>query len=77
LAEQTPTNEDASSILACISTTWAEQHQNALRHNKYDDAQKIKEILFIINKHTLLLPMPGSDKLFWRNLFLQIGQKNI
>lgn len=77
LTEQTPPNENASSILACIATAWAEQHKNALRHNQYDTAVKIKELLFIINKYTLLLPMPGSDKLFWRNLFLQINQKNI
>ncbi len=77
LTEQTPPNQDASSILASISTAWAEQHQNALRHNQYDHAQQIKKILTIINQHTLLLPMPGSDKLFWRNLFLQINQKNI
>jgi len=34
--------------------------------------EQIEHIIEILKKHMVLLPMPGSSKLFWKNLFLQI-----
>ncbi len=47
----------------------ASQEKNATAQSSLYTAARNVEIL---KKHILLLPMPGSSKLFWKNLFLQI-----
>jgi DNA polymerase-3 subunit delta' len=51
---------------------WIKKYKNASK--KFDSVtqEKTKDIIAILKKHMVLLPMPGSSKLFWKNLFLQM-----
>ena len=65
-------DRDPLDILDILLAHWIKTYQAALVHGdqqKIDDAECVLNELAAAYEH---LPMPGSHKLFWRNLFLQL-----
>lgn len=51
---------------------WLKKARTALIENKTDELKEINAVLAVLKQAYLLPPMPGSSKLFWKNLFVQI-----
>lgn len=51
---------------------WLQKSKIALINEKIEDYKKAVGVLTILKHNYMQLPMPGSSKVFWRNLYLQI-----
>jgi hypothetical protein len=73
LVETSKINEhETKEVIELLLTYWGQQYKKALLKNTADATQRA---LYMVEhfKHALIMaPMPGSSKLFWKNLFLQV-----
>jgi len=51
---------------------WSKKSKNALIILNQNDFQKIEKRLEILHKAFQMSPMPGSSKIFWKNLFINL-----
>lgn len=52
---------------------WSKKCKNAIVNNNEAEFQKIEKRLEILHKSFQTPPMPGSSKIFWKNLFINFG----
>jgi DNA polymerase III gamma/tau subunit len=75
LDSSTPTERESIELVDSIVAYWLAESKNATLENytsRYAHAQgTIKALMRALAKP----PMPGSSKIFWKNLFLQIKMK--
>ncbi len=65
--------QESAELLDLIIGYWIQQHRMALKNNN-DTHQKVSgKKVALFSKALLVLPMPGSSKIFWKNLFVQNG----
>lgn len=73
LDEEKPHEKETIEILDTLLKHWLEQTKTALKndnHEKYNTAHnKVAKIKRALQSP----PMPGSSKIFWRNLYLQLS----
>lgn len=68
-----PINEYQSSIIMdTILNHWIRSYQKARLKNDVNTLAHIQQVIVQLYLHIEKPPMPGSTKLFWKNLFLQI-----
>ena len=70
--DQSSINErETIELLDTLLTYWATQYKKAVQKSQEQAITKKAQILGILTHAAKKPPMPGSSKLFWRNLFLQ------
>lgn len=67
--------QESIQLLNKVFYYWIETSKNAVKNNNQEEYKKSAAIIKIVNQLFLKLPMPGSSKLFLKNLFLQIQSK--
>jgi len=55
-----------------LHTFWMKQYKEMVMKNNATEQNAIKQIVAIFERSSMMLPMPGSAKLFWKNVYLQI-----
>lgn len=68
LEKNTPHEQESIELLDIIISYWLEQHVKTINTNNNQDTQKKLKLFLQAQQKP---PMPGSSKLFWKNLFLQ------
>ncbi|GMU19525.1 MAG: hypothetical protein AMXMBFR12_07170 [Candidatus Babeliales bacterium] len=69
-----PNEWESLSLLDELLIYWATQYKKGIISNNLTMQQQSERMMQHIKKAMLLPPMPGSSKLFWKNLFLQIKE---
>ena len=70
--DQSNINErETVELLDRLFTYWTTQYKKAVQSNQEQTISKRVHVLEILTHAAKKPPMPGSSKLFWRNLFLQ------
>jgi len=72
LDQSTPTEQETIDLLDHIFAFWLTVHQQATGKADHIHIQQSAHMIALLHKHILMPPMPGSSKIFWRNLFLQM-----
>lgn len=71
--EQSDINDKNSvEILDALLTYWMHKAKKAVQTKQLENYQRANEVLEIISSAFQKTPMPGSSKIFWRNLYLQM-----
>lgn len=65
---------DSVQLLDMLFEHWLKKAKDALINNKKDELKQANAVLGVLKKGFITPPMPGSSKLFWKNLFLQIKE---
>ena len=65
------TEQESIDLLDQLLTYWLTQSKNLIFQNNTLDPETTRIIDILKNSYTQL-PMPGSSKLFWKNIFLQL-----
>lgn len=74
LESSNPSEWESLALLDQLIAYWADMYKKSLiAHNAAKIAQA-ERMIHHLKKAMLLPPMPGSSKLFWKNLFLQIKE---
>lgn len=69
-----PNEWESLSLLDELLVYWASQYKKGIISNNLAVQQQSQRMMHHIKKAMLQPPMPGSSKLFWKNLFLQIKE---
>jgi len=73
--DQTGINErETTELLDELFVYWGTEYTNAVQSDQKEKNNKSKQLLALLIQAAKKPPMPGSSKLFWRNLFLQFWQ---
>ncbi len=73
IVETSKINEHGTKeIVETLLTHWGQQYKKALLKNNTDAIRLALYMIEHIKQAIVMPPMPGSSKLFWKNLFLQI-----
>lgn len=72
LDQAAPNERDSMELLDRILQYWTERYAHALQNNNSAVTQQSLHMLTLIKKSMEQSPMPGSSKIFWKNLFLQM-----
>lgn len=72
IEQAAPNEQESIELLDRIFTHWVNEYKQAVMSNNQLAMRKIQHILATINQAFKKPPMPGSSKIFWKNLFLQI-----
>lgn len=64
--------QESNDLLDHILIYWLNKSKNALLENETSKYQQAEKIITILKNGYEYLPMPGSSKLFWKHIFLQI-----
>ncbi len=67
-----PNEAQSRIILDTLIASWHEHSMVAQKNNHENNLLITKAVLSILSKALSQQPMPGSAKLFWRNLFLEL-----
>lgn len=59
-------------LLDLLTKHWIKKYKHAAKKSDVDAQNNIKQIIDVLKKHIIIPPMPGSSKLFWKNLFLHM-----
>lgn len=71
--EETTINErESSELINTLLAFWIEKTKKSINCLDKKDQSKNEKIVALLAQSLLHLPMPGSSKLFWRNIFLKI-----
>ncbi len=70
LTTNCPSESETPGVIDTLLRVWTERYQQAL---VTDDASRkyAEQMVALLKKSIHQLPMPGSAKIFWKNLFLQ------
>lgn len=69
-----PNEWESLSLLDELLLYWASQYKKGIISNNLAVQQQSQRMMQHLKKAMLQPPMPGSSKLFWKNLFLQIKE---
>lgn len=72
LNKHTPNELESAELMNTLLAYWLERYKKALLKKEEDAMQQAQTIIHCLKNALEELPMPGSSKLFWKNLFLQI-----
>jgi hypothetical protein len=73
LQTECPEDFETPECLDLLIKHWFDQHKNSLVAQDSASAHQTHALLTLFQQATQQPPMPGSAKIFWRNLFLQKG----
>ncbi len=65
------TEQESLELLDQIISHWAKHYKGAIRNNDIAQQQYAEKKVALFSKALLRLPMPGSSKIFWKNILLQ------
>lgn len=63
---------ETKEIIEVLLAHWGQQYKKALVKNNTDATSLALHMIEHLKQAIVMPPMPGSSKLFWKNLFLQI-----
>lgn len=66
-----PSESETPSVVDTLLRTWIDRYQQALTKNDIPTQAYALSMITLLKKSLHQLPMPGSAKIFWKNLFLQ------
>lgn len=76
--EQSKINErESTELIDSLLSHWITQFKNALMNNDETKSAIAQQMILTLKTAATHPPMPGSSKIFWKNLFLQIKTKAI
>jgi len=70
LEKSTPDEVTSLTLIEQILAYWLEQYKISVVENNNEQQKKASLIIDILKKGLLQPPMPGSSKIFWKNVFL-------
>ena len=73
LQTECPEDYETPECLDLLMKHWSEQHIAHLLAHEPSEATHAQKILSLLQKTAQRPPMPGSSKIFWRDLFLRKG----
>ncbi len=68
------TERESVELLDTIFSYWANEHRSALLANNTTHINQSRHALNALSQAYEHLPMPGSSKLFWKDLYLQLRE---
>jgi hypothetical protein len=71
ILEQVRHESHSSSLIDELLTYWNHQHKQALLAGTQETQARAQHMLSLLESALQEPPMPGSDKIFWRNMYLQ------
>lgn len=71
LDQEQVSEQETLELLDTILTHWTNRYKQATRENNTQEMRDTQKVIAILKDAYHHLPMPGSSKLFWKNLFLQ------
>lgn len=74
LESANPTEWQSLELLDTLLLQWTEIYKKSIKEDNMAIQEQANRMLTHLQKAMLLPPMPGSSKLFWKNLFLQIKE---
>ena len=74
LEHSNPTEWESLTLLDQLITYWAADYKKNLINTNATKMKQAEQMLHHLKQAMAHPPMPGSSKLFWKNLFLQIKQ---
>lgn len=66
------TERESVELLDALLAHWIITFKQAIADDKQQDVARAEKVVARLNAAMQTLPMPGSSKLFWKNLFMQI-----
>jgi DNA polymerase-3 subunit delta' len=66
-----PEDYETPECLDLLMKHWSDQHRTHLLAQEFNEAQHAQTMLSLLQQAAQRPPMPGSAKIFWRDLFLQ------
>jgi len=73
LDEEKPNEKETIEIIDILLKHWFKQFRSAIEHNDQKKYQLAHATVTKLKTALQSPPMPGSSKIFWRNLYLQFG----
>ncbi len=72
LDKEAVAEQETIPLLDIILTHWANQYKKLIGTGDPKEISAVEKKITILRKAYTYLPMPGSGKIFWKNLFLQL-----
>lgn len=72
LDQSTIGERESVELMDALLKHWIEQYKNSVMNTNEKQSIFTQRIIATLQHALLMPPMPGSSKLFWKNLFLQI-----
>jgi len=72
ILEQPITEQETAELLDTLILFWSARYINAVEQSIHKEQKELKQRVDILTTQLRKLPMPGSSKLFWKNLLLQM-----
>lgn len=69
-----PSERETLALLDQLLSHWASIYKKSLITQQKNDLKQAERMITHLKKAMLQPPMPGGNKLFWKNLFLQIKE---
>jgi DNA polymerase-3 subunit delta' len=73
LSKETPNERESAELVDSLLTYWLDQYKKSIVKQQEDAQQHAYTMVNYLKNAMQQLPMPGSSKLFWKNLFLQMN----
>ena len=70
-----PNEHESITLVDKLLAYWNKQYTKASSNNKEQQQKQAQDMITILSEALRKSPMPGSSKLFWKNLFLQIQNR--
>lgn len=70
ILEQPITEQETTELLDALILFWSARYSNSIK--LAEEELLVKKKVMLLTDQLQKLPMPGSSKLFWKNLFLQM-----
>ena len=74
LESSNPSEWESLTLLDQLILFWSDHYKKSILANDEKKLKQAEQMIGHLKKALLQPPMPGSGKLFWKNLFLQIKQ---
>ncbi len=71
-----PSEWESLALLDQLVRYWSERYKKTFANNDLAKRKQAEKMIGHLKKAIVQPPMPGSGKLFWKNLFLQIKEYN-
>jgi DNA polymerase-3 subunit delta' len=67
------TEQETKEVIEALLAHWGQQYKKAFIKENMKTADSALQIIEHLKQALIMPPMPGSSKIFWKNLFLQIS----
>lgn len=75
LQTESPEDHEVPVCIDMLLQHWIKRSTEALNDNNLQALEQARSTIALLQESTRSLPMPGSSKIFWRNLFLHKSSK--